>query len=104
MDKRLLSERDICSKYILPALVEAGWDLQTQIAEERTLTAGRIIVRGKLVARGQRKRADFVLYLKPNIPIWVSPPGRPKPRRSGPTCLTVSGRPRPAWREARRRR
>ncbi len=71
MDKRLLSERDICSKYILPALVGAGWDLQTQIAEERTLTAGRIIVRGKLVARGQKKRADFVLYLKPNIPIGV---------------------------------
>ena len=71
MEKRLLSERDICSKYILPALMDAGWDLRTQIAEERTLTAGRIIVRGKLVARGQKKRADFVLYLKPNIPIAV---------------------------------
>jgi type I restriction enzyme R subunit len=71
MEKWLLSERDICSKYILPALVEAGWDLQSQIAEERTLTAGRIIVRGKLVARGKKKRADFVLYLKPNIPIAV---------------------------------
>lgn len=76
MDKRLLSERDICSKYILPALVGAGWDLQTQIAEERTLTAGRIIVRGKLVTRGQKKRADFVLYLKPNIPIHFEPPRR----------------------------
>lgn len=71
MDKRLLSERDICSKFILPALINAGWDLQTQISEEKSLTAGRIIVRGKLVARGQRKRADFVLYLKPNIPIAV---------------------------------
>ncbi|EDZ47025.1 EcoEI R C-terminal domain protein [Rhodobacterales bacterium Y4I] len=71
MDKRLLSERDICSKFILPALIDAGWDLQTQIAEEKSLTAGRIIVRGKLVARGRRKRADFVLYLKPNIPIAV---------------------------------
>lgn len=71
MDKRLLSERDICSKFILPALIGSGWDLHSQIAEERTLTAGRIIVRGKLVARGQKKRADFVLYLKPNIPIAV---------------------------------
>ena len=71
MDKRLLSERDICSKFILPALADAGWDLQTQIGEERTLTAGRITVRGKLVARGRKKRADFVLYLKPNIPIAV---------------------------------
>lgn len=71
MDKRLLSERDICSKFILPALIDSGWDLHSQIAEERTLTAGRIIVRGKLVARGQKKRADFVLYLKANIPIAV---------------------------------
>lgn len=71
MDKRLLSERDICSKFILPALTSAGWDLQTQISEEKSLTAGRIIVRGKLVARGKKKRADYVLYLKPNIPIAV---------------------------------
>lgn len=71
MDKRLLSERDICSKFILPALTNAGWDLQTQISEEKSLTAGRIIVRGKLVARGKKKRADYVLYLKPNIPIAV---------------------------------
>ena len=71
MDKRLLSERDICSKFILPALTNAGWDLNTQISEEKSLTAGRIIVRGRLVARGQKKRADFVLYLKPNIPIAV---------------------------------
>lgn len=71
MDKRLLSERDICSKFILPALMNAGWDLRTQISEEKSLTAGRIIVRGKLVARGQKKRADYVLYLKPNIPIAV---------------------------------
>jgi len=71
MDKRLLSERDICSKFILPALIDAGWDLQSQIAEEKSLTAGRIIVRGKLVTRGKRKRADYVLYLKPNIPIAV---------------------------------
>ncbi|MBM3604705.1 MAG: DEAD/DEAH box helicase [Alphaproteobacteria bacterium] len=71
MDKRLLSERDICSKFILPALINAGWDLQSQIKEEKTLTAGRIIVRGKLVARGKKKRADYVLYVKPNIPIAV---------------------------------
>lgn len=54
MDKQLLSERDICSKYITPALQSAGWDLQTQISEEKTLTDGRIIVRGKLVARGKQ--------------------------------------------------
>jgi type I restriction enzyme R subunit len=71
MDMRTLSERDICSKFILPALIKAGWDLKTQISEERTLTDGRIIVRGKMVARGRKKRADYVLYLRPNIPIAV---------------------------------
>ena len=71
MDKRSLSERDICTKFITPALRGAGWDEMAQIREEVTFTAGRIVVRGKLVARGKRKRADFVLYTKPNIPIAV---------------------------------
>ena len=66
-----LSERDICSKFITPALSRAGWDLQTQILEEKTLTAGRVIVRGRMVARGKTKRADYVLFAKPNIPIAV---------------------------------
>ena len=66
-----LSERDICSKYITPALTAAGWNLHSQIREEVSLTAGRIIVRGKLTSRGKQKRADYVLYHKPNIPIAV---------------------------------
>ena len=65
------SERDICTKRITPAVVQAGWDLQTQIREEVFFTAGRIIVRGKLVTRGRAKRADYILYYKPNIPIAV---------------------------------
>ncbi|MFO7757866.1 MAG: type I restriction enzyme HsdR N-terminal domain-containing protein [Roseovarius sp.] len=71
MEKSKYSERDICSKLVTPAILEAGWDLQTQIAEEKTLTDGRIIVRGKMVARGKQKRADYVLYIKPNIPVAV---------------------------------
>src|SRR5690606_25521093 len=68
---RGLSERDICSKFITPALIEAGWDLHAQIREEVSLTAGRIIVRGKLTSRGKQKRADYILYHKPNIPVAV---------------------------------
>lgn len=64
-----LSERDVCSKFITPALTDAGWDLQTQIREEVSFTKGRIIVRGKLHSRGKGKRADYVLYYKPNQPI-----------------------------------
>jgi type I restriction enzyme, R subunit len=69
MDKTGLSERDICTKFITPALRSAGWDEMTQIREEVSFTKGRIIVRGKLVTRGRGKRADYVLYYKPNIPI-----------------------------------
>jgi len=66
-----LSERDICTKYITPAVVASGWDLHTQIREEVTFTAGRIIVRGKLHSRGKAKRADYLLYHKPNQPVAV---------------------------------
>ena len=69
MDKRNLSERDICTKFITLALRKAGWDEMLQIREEVGFTKGRIIVRGKLVTRGQAKRADYILYYKPNIPI-----------------------------------
>jgi type I restriction enzyme, R subunit len=49
----------------------AGWDGMTQIREEVAFTKGRIIVRGKLVTRGKAKRADYILYYKPNIPIAI---------------------------------
>ncbi|MBK1890079.1 DEAD/DEAH box helicase family protein [Undibacterium sp. 14-3-2] len=77
MDKYQLSERDICTKFITPAIVQAGWQ-QNQFREEVNLTDGRVMVRGKLAARiknpdakGGPKRADFVLYARPNVPIAV---------------------------------
>ena len=69
MDKKSLSERDICTKFITPALRKAGWDELAQIREEVSFTKGRIIVRGKLVSRGKGKRADYILYYKPNLPV-----------------------------------
>jgi len=71
LDKKKLSERDICSKYITPAVISAGWDLHSQIREEVGFTKGRIIVRGKLHTRGEQKRADYILYYKSNIPLAV---------------------------------
>jgi type I restriction enzyme, R subunit len=68
-NKAGLSESDICAKFITPAVVSAGWEEATQIRREVSFTKGRIIVRGKLVSRGQGKRADYILYLKPNIPL-----------------------------------
>jgi type I restriction enzyme R subunit len=69
--KKSLSERDICTKYITPAIHGAGWDLHSQIREEVFFTKGRIIVKGKLHSRGKAKRADYVIYHKPNLPIAV---------------------------------
>jgi type I restriction enzyme R subunit len=71
MDKKALSERDICTKFITPAIVKRGWDIQKQILEEVFFTNGKIYVRGKLTARGERKRADYILYYKANIPIAI---------------------------------
>jgi type I restriction enzyme R subunit len=71
MDKKQLSERDICTKFITPALRQAGWDELTQLREEVSFTKGRVIVRGKMVKRGKAKRADYILYYKPNIPLAV---------------------------------
>jgi type I restriction enzyme R subunit len=71
MAKTDLSEQDICSKFILPAITKAGWDLQNQIREQFSFTAGRIIVKGKTVVRGERKRADFILFHKSNFPIAI---------------------------------
>jgi type I restriction enzyme R subunit len=66
-----LSERDICTKFITPAIQQAGWDIHTQVREEVSFTKGRIIVRGKLHSRGEQKRADYILYYKSNIPIAI---------------------------------
>lgn len=72
MNKKDLSERDIITKYIIPAIESSGWDVQTQFREEKGfITDGRIHVKGKKVARGKRKRADIILYYKPNIPVAI---------------------------------
>ena len=80
MNKKQLTERDICTKYITPALERAGWDIATQVREEFPLTKGRIIVRGKLHTRAQHKRVDYVLFYKPNIPIACLLYTSPSPR------------------------
>jgi len=71
MDKKSLSERDICTKFITPALHRAGWNIQTQIREEYFFTDGKVVVRGRTIARGKRKPADYVLFYKSNVPVAV---------------------------------
>jgi len=71
VDKKSLSERDICTKFVAPAIQRAGWDIQNQVREEVSFTKGRVIVRGKLHSRGQARRADFILYHQPNLRLAV---------------------------------
>ncbi|OGE80975.1 MAG: restriction endonuclease [Candidatus Doudnabacteria bacterium RIFCSPHIGHO2_12_FULL_48_11] len=69
MRKAYLTEQDISTKFIIPAVTTAGWDLQTQIREQYYFTAGRIIVHGKTVKRGEGKRVDVILYYKNDLPL-----------------------------------
>jgi type I restriction enzyme R subunit len=74
MNKKELTEADIRTKFITPALlgVDGGkWNVMTQLLEEHYFTRGRVIVRGKTVTRGEAKKADYILFYKPNIPIAV---------------------------------
>jgi type I restriction enzyme, R subunit len=73
LNKKTLSETDICDKFITPALQQAGWDLHEQIFREYTLRQGRVVVKGRTSARDPRSvlRADYVLCHKANIPLAV---------------------------------
>ena len=71
MNKKDLTERDICTKFINPAIEKSGWDMHRQVREEVSFTDGRIIVQGSVYTRGVRKRADYILYAKPNEPIAI---------------------------------
>jgi type I restriction enzyme, R subunit len=71
MEKKTLNEQDIRSKFILPAILAAGWDVMRHLREEVQLTKGRVIVKGKMSTRGEAKRVDYVLYHQSNLPIAV---------------------------------
>lgn len=71
MDKKQLTETDIITKFVLPAIEQAGWDSMTQLRQEVKLRYGKVIVRGNLGVRKTVKSADIVLYHKPNLPLAV---------------------------------
>ncbi len=73
INKKELSEADICDLYITPAIKHAGWDPIKQIRREVTLTPGPVIVRGNMSARSKKKKkfADYVLYQEQGVPVAV---------------------------------
>ena len=84
-------------RFITPAIERAGWDLQRQIRRTVSFTDGRVIVRGKLVARGKRKRADYLLDWKKNLPLARSL----RPRTTNTGSVTRCSRLLPSLRLAR---
>ncbi len=71
MNKKQLTEADIRTKFILPAIEKSGWDKNKQIREEVYFTDGRIYIYGDVTKRGNPKKADYVIYYKNDIPIGV---------------------------------
>jgi type I restriction enzyme R subunit len=71
MDKKQLTEQEIRTRYITPALIAGGWQ-HAQMREEYTFTAGRIEVTGNYARRSaDRKRVDYLLYYTPDVPLAV---------------------------------
>lgn len=71
MKKHEMTEEDIKLQFITPAIEASGWDKFNQIKLEYTFTDGRVIVRGNATARGKRKRTDYLLYYRPNLPLAI---------------------------------
>src|SRR3990170_9011386 len=58
----MITEADTCRKYVLPKLIEAGWDNDPySFTEQKTFTDGRIVVTGQKIKRQKQKRADYLL-------------------------------------------
>ncbi|GLI57321.1 DEAD/DEAH box helicase [Propionigenium maris DSM 9537] len=69
-NKKELSETDIRSKYIDPSILKRGWS-ENQIKREHSFTDGRIIVSKKGATRGVKKKVDYMLYYKANMPLAI---------------------------------
>jgi len=67
-----MTEADTCRKYVLPKLIDAGWDNDPHsFTEQKTFTDGRIIVTGSLTHRRRQKRADYLLRYTRDFTIAV---------------------------------
>lgn len=70
IDKKL-SEADVISQFIMPAVIGSNWSIKNQIRQEYTFTDGRIILRKDITVRGRQKRVDIILFYKKNLPLAV---------------------------------
>lgn len=67
-----MTEADTCRKYVVPKLQAAGWDNDPHsIAEQRSVTDGRIIPVGSGFVRKAPKRVDYLLRYTRDFPLAV---------------------------------
>lgn len=71
IDKKMLTETEIRTRYITPAITNAGWQLPQVREEYYYFTKGRIVVHGKKATRNEAKKVDYLLFYKPNLPLAV---------------------------------
>lgn len=71
MNKKDLTEEDIKSVYITPALEKSGWKMPPYRQMEHYFTDGRVIAQGSVHARQKGKKADYLLNLAANRPIAI---------------------------------
>lgn len=68
----MTNEADTCRKFVVPKLQSAGWDNEPHsIAEQRTITDGRVIPVGKGFVRKPPKRVDYLLRYTRDFPLAV---------------------------------
>lgn len=65
------TEADTCRRYVTPALIAAGWDSHTQIAEQRAVTDGRVLAAGARPRRAKPQRLDYLLRYTRDLPLAV---------------------------------
>lgn len=71
IDEIKLSEEDVRAKYIDPSLLKAGWNEEIQIRREVAFTDGKITIRNGKSKRGDKKKADYILNYKANMPLAI---------------------------------
>src|SRR5438874_8985952 len=66
------TEADTCRRQVIPLLQSAGWETEPHsIAEQRTITDGRIVPVGKGFVRKAPKRVDYLLRYTRDFPLAV---------------------------------
>ncbi|MRG74653.1 EcoAI/FtnUII family type I restriction enzme subunit R [Limosilactobacillus reuteri] len=70
VNKKELSEEDVKTRYITPAIEDKGWTPQDWRMEYE-YTDGRITVVNNTTKRGERKKIDYLLNYHENVPLAI---------------------------------